>query len=187
MRVPSVQDPLLRKLLGRATGDDGWIGSQVGRQIEYVESLRATHDHSIVLVQAAIPERPQTFRFNCFQFALALVDPPDEVVRVCDDAIYPNSSFVAYLVDNELAQVAAEHSDDGDIIVYASEEKITHAGRINGDAIVSKWGGAHTWMHGVFEVPDRYGSNVRFFRALTRNEAVGAFLAYAQHVRSRER
>jgi hypothetical protein len=64
-------------------------------------------------------------------------------------------------------------------VVYAAGSRIEHAGRVNKKAIESKWGLGHTWRHGLYEVPWRYGNVVRFFSHLSQEESVRAFLHYA--------
>jgi len=51
---------------------------------------------------------------------------------------------------------------------------------VRGGMIESKWGTAHLWRHRLFEVPLRYGSTVRFFKALEVSDCQLAFVKYAE-------
>lgn len=60
-----------------------------------------------------------------------------------------------------------------------SESVITIVRNPQEGAIESKWGKAHLWRHGVYEVPWRYGNTVRFFRHVSEEDSARAFLEYA--------
>jgi hypothetical protein len=94
--------------------------------------------------------------------------------------VYPNSKFVAYLIDHHLTEVSPAAADDGDIVVYFAGAVPKHAGRVDGSSIVSKWGTAHLWRHRLFEVPAAYGETVRFFRAINSVDSKLAFVRFAQ-------
>jgi hypothetical protein len=86
--------------------------------------------------------------------------------------------FIQHLVDKWLEEVPIEDAKDGDHVLYI-RSRIEHAGKVVQGAVESKWGKAHLWSHGVFEVPRRYGDTVRFFRHVSKEECIQAFHEYA--------
>jgi hypothetical protein len=49
----------------------------------------------------------------------------------------------------------------------------------NGE-VISKWGIGHLYQHQLFEVPESYGSKLRFFTRLSYNEAYSYFRSFAE-------
>ncbi len=172
--------PGLRDELDRIASDV--VGEDVANQVPLISALRTRYPHSIELEAQAIPGEPATFRFTCFQYALDLTEPPPVIVHIATvwRDVYPNATFVLYLIDRLLAEVARDDVTDGDVVVYFSNEEPAHAGKVRGGRVVSKWGTAHLWRHGLYEVPTRYGSEVRFFHPLTRSQSEEAFLRFAE-------
>jgi hypothetical protein len=175
--LSTTNDPVLRSELDRIT--DRFVGDAVGQQITAVKVLQG---HNIRLESEAVPDNPKTFRFTCFQFALGLTDPPELIVQIATiySDVFPNSEFVNYLVVNYLTEIALEEIQEGDIVIYYTGGTPTHAGLIKNGLVVSKWGTAHLWQHNLFEVPQRYGNEVRFFRPITEEDSQLAFLRYAE-------
>ena len=77
-------------------------------------------------------------------------------------------------------QIDSKEVEDGDVVVYSDDGVVKHAGRVQDGMIVSKWGTAHLWWHRLYEVPLRYGSTVKFFKALASTDSELAFLHYAE-------
>ena len=183
--VEEKNNEALRKALSEITTQH--IRKQAHEQIHLIEGLREQYGHSISLVQQALPGRPETGQFTCYQYAFNLVDAPPEVVRIASDhqKIYPNPAFVQYLIDQVLTELPAPK--DGCVIVYSDGQGIKHAGKMQGQMVVSKWGTAHLWRHQIYEVPITYGSDVRFFEAIQAEQSVQAFLRYAERELAKER
>src|SRR5690349_2867899 len=78
------------------------IGARVGEQIRLIEELRPRFDHSITITSSAVPTDRDTFAYNCFQYALNLVQPPKLVAEIATlyPHVYPNSQFIQYLAAN---------------------------------------------------------------------------------------
>jgi hypothetical protein len=99
-----------------------------------------------------------------------------------DGNVFANSTFVAYLIEHE---VLCEKSDPdpGDIILYFREGSPAHAGIIVGEGrVVSKWGIGNLYEHNVYEVPEKYGQEIRYYQPVTVHTALEHFLEYAaQH------
>lgn len=81
-----------------------------------------------------------------------------------------------------MIEVTPADAREGDLVFYfGDDEQFKHAGlsRTNG-RLMSKWGIGHLYEHGVFEVPESYGTKVRFFRKLSYDLAFGHFMRFAQ-------
>lgn len=159
---------------------DTYACDEVGDQIQQINNLAQRYPHSISLVHEAIPNKPETFSFNCYQhsFDLVNVEPVDRIMRT-RPSVFPGREYVAFLIDNFLCEVRVQHAEDGDHVIYSTDLRIEHAGRISAGAIESKWGLMHLLRHGLYEVPSRYGNRVRFFTRLSQRDAVQAFLDFA--------
>ena len=173
-------DQVLRGRLQEIT--DRLIADQVGLQVEAVARLSEAHPHCISLVEQAIPDRADTWRYTCYMYAFELHPPPRAVQQIAGafGAIFPGSAFVNFLIDRHLDEVAPGEVVQGDVVVYLAADSPKHAGKVDSGAVVSKWGTAHLWRHRLFEVPSSHGDVVRFFRGMQRTDALGAFLEYAR-------
>lgn len=173
---PSNQD--LRKALDHIIGT--YVSDSVGEQIRQIRNLARRYPHSISVVQEAIPNRPETFQFNCYQhsFELVNVEPVNRLMRT-DRSLFPGREYVQFLIDNVLREITLSQAQDDDHVVYSSDLHIEHAGKIRAGAVESKWGLMHLFRNGVYEVPSRYGNNVRFFRHLPQHDVRQAFLDFA--------
>jgi hypothetical protein len=166
----------LREQLEEIT--DRYGDDRVAEQIPRIAELNGRFPHSISLLQAAIPDKPETFQFNCHQYSFGLARA-ENVTRIMKEYwhVCPGREFVQFLL-TRLEEIRADNARDGDHVIYAGSE-IEHAGIARGERIESKWGLGHLWRHGVYEVPLRYGNHVRYFLRLTSEACVGAFLEYA--------
>jgi len=158
---------------------DRYADDRMAEQILRIAELTARFPHSISLWQAAIPGKPETFQFNCYQHSFGLARA-ESVIHIMREYwhVFPGREFVQFLLDTRLEETLTEEVRDGDHVIYAGAE-IEHAGIVRGEGIESKWGLGHVWRHGVYEVPLRYGNHVRYFRRLPSETCVGAFLEYA--------
>jgi hypothetical protein len=157
------------------------IYERVGEQPAAVRALRALHPHSIELAREALPNDPKTFRYNCFQYAFGLQDPPKEVVDICTryQDVFPSSEFVSFLVSQYLLEISPACAGIGDTVVYFQNDRPNHAAIFVDDSLVSKWGTAHLWRHGIWEVPSHYGQTARTFRPIRKPVAIEAFILFA--------
>jgi len=81
---------------------------------------------------------------------------------------------VQSLIELLLQEVGPEQAEEGDHVLYFGQQ-LEHAGKVCAGMVESKWGKGHLWQHGVYEVPQRYGDIVRFFRQVSREDAIAAF------------
>jgi hypothetical protein len=168
---------LLREELDRITEDYAGSDEQIVQQIDLIESLTAKFNHTIRLVRARVPgERI----FTCYQYSLSVHDSEAlQHAMLLTPFLSFGRDFMKYLIDTRLKEIAIQDVNDGDHVVY-SNSSIQHAGKVAAGKVESKWGRAHLWSHGVFEVPQNYGSTVRFFSRIDQEAAVDAFLEYAK-------
>jgi hypothetical protein len=167
----------LREQLEEIT--DRYADDRVAEQIPRIAELNARFPHSISLLHAAIPDKPETFQFNCYEHSFGLARA-ESATRIMKEYwhVFPGREFVQFLLDTRLEEIPMDKARDGDSVIYAGAE-IEHAGIVRVERIESKWGLGHLWRHGVYEIPLRYGNHVRYFRRLTSETCVGAFLEYA--------
>jgi hypothetical protein len=159
-----------------------YVNDNVAEQIPEIASLASTYPHTITLVCEAIPDKPETFQFNCYQYSFDLANV-ESVKRIMKNysSVYPGREFVQFLIERRLEEISGDEANDQDHIIYSAGMQSEHAGKVFEGAIESKWGLMHLWRHDVFEVPWHYGNNVRFFRHLPQSESVQAFSTLPPH------
>lgn len=155
-------------------------------QITAIQSLSEKYPHSILLVNEARMDEPATYKYTCYMYAFDLRDVPGlKQMTGGSNDIYPGSVFVSYLIDEFLEEIGLNDAKDKDYVVYLSEGKIKHAGKVYRGKVISKWGYGHLWEHALFEVPSKYGNEVRFFKQLPENKCMDAFKRWAHFVLSK--
>lgn len=161
---------------------DKYIGHLVGQQIKLIAELSSRYNHSIRLKGEAKLGMPKTFRYNCYQYAFDTITSPQiEKIASIHQSIFPNSEFIIFLIRNGiLREINWEDRRNGDIIIYFANTKPAHAGKINSDKIISKWGLAHLWEHNIYEVPISYGTEFKIFSRVDSNLCVSSFIEYAK-------
>ena|GEM_PF-1956200 len=165
--------------LRKAVGDIMTKEQDVSR---HAALIGAIPDHTIRPLRRGDPRKPEADRYNSFGFALDLADSERHIaVATHFRNIHADNVFVIYLLKNGgLEEVQPESLHKGDIVIYFHNADPTHAGKIFGDRVISKWGLGNLWEHALFEIPASYGTDVRYFRALGAGPAETAFLKYAQ-------
>lgn len=119
--------------------------------------------------------------YDCFTFALDLIDS-EERIAVRDFAprkigpiqrpgiadVLPGPNFIHYLQLQERPSFSM--CPDYDLAIYLDRfGKIKHIGKVFKGNIVSKWGmKGYLWQHGIWEVPNSYGINVKFYSQLSK-------------------
>jgi hypothetical protein len=162
---------LLREELNLITARDG-SAAELKEQIEHIDSLRTKYPHSITLLRETIPNG---LRFNCYQYAFSLENITLRVGILRE--VRPLRDFTQSLVDGLLDEISLDNAENGDHVLYIGSQ-IEHAGKINEGMVESKWGLGHLWRHGLYELPLKYGVCVRFFRRISPQDALHAFLAF---------
>jgi hypothetical protein len=104
---------------------------------------------------------PAIYEVNCYMLTLDVAPKAGAEMRL--GQVFPGKEFVeALLADGRLRE------NEGPIVIYLRDDAPEHAGRRDGDAVISKWGagGTHIWRHALWDVPDSYGDVARFFAPL---------------------
>ena len=137
---------------------DAWLSSQV----RVVAGLANLYPHGIHLhTQCSAAEER-----NCFMFAFGM--SADAVRDECRGPIFPGKKFVQSLADKMLLRARSgsiSHAEDGDILIYYYNSEPEHAGIWTNKKVISKWGSGPTniWEHNIYEVPKKYGDEVRAY------------------------
>ena len=123
---------------------------------------------------------PETENYNCFIFALRLHDNK-EIITETKGFIY--DSFIKKLIEiGELTKTT--NPQTGDYVVYQDKtnypDNLTHIGIIDKDKIVSKWAWGPLIKHGVWDVPQEYGDDVFYFKAISSEKAEELYKTYKQ-------
>ncbi len=150
-----------------------------------IVELGATIPHSI----RRLPDEAKGF--NCFAHAFGLIE--SDAYRAIQDrdaisqsnVFFAGSKFSQFVIKNgTLVEVPEECSGPGEIVMYLDDKGgPKHAGKIASGRfgcwrIQSKWGGGLFLEHGLWEVPENYGSQTKFYRALPGDMAENAFLQF---------
>lgn len=150
-------------------------------QIARVTALCTVQTHSIKVASDPQLGGVPLDKFTCFMHTFDLIDSTavTEIARTFKET-YPNSDFVAYLVSRYLSELPQKDAHDCDVVIYSNDNEITHAGKLKGGRVVSKWGTGYLWEHDLSEVPAKYGHVIKFYRAIPPVVADEAFVAYAR-------
>jgi len=124
-------------------------------------------------------------RYTCLMHALAFTQKP-EYIAIAErglGSVFAGRRFAHWLLDESLLnEKTREEARDGDLVFYFDDEdQFRHAGlMIGGRRVRSKWGTGHLVEHELFEVPESYGTTLRFFKKPSYDEAYGAFRRFAE-------
>jgi len=96
--------------------------------------------------------------------------------------IFANPRFAHWLIDhNHLAEVPEDEATEGDLVFYFADSGLKHAGLLRDDGrVTSKWGIGHLYEHELFEVPESYGTYVRFFKPVPYDVAYDHLTHFAE-------
>ena len=99
------------------------------------------------------------------------------------NVVFAGRKFAHWLIDrNLLREIPMNIAQDGDFVFYFDDRSLfRHAGVMIGkERVRSKWGTGHLFEHGVFEVPESYGTTVRFFKQMAEGAAYSHFRSFAE-------
>jgi hypothetical protein len=153
-------------------------------QVEFMQFLKTEYPHSIELWKeiqegpADFKEHPPATHFNCFMFCLDIQYGDIKEILGSNGRRIPNSDFMLFLCNGYMTEKAGESSNEGDYVLYFSDQKIVHAGKLESGRVLSKWGSGHVWIHGIFEVPVTYGNQVKYFNKIDKNICIKAFYEF---------
>jgi hypothetical protein len=120
-------------------------------------------------------------RYTCAMYAFDFAEKR-EYVQIAECGRFAGRDFLHWLLNmGLLEEVSEKDACQGDLVIYFSEAgRFEHIGaKPETDRVVSKWGTGHLYEHGLFEVPESYGTTVRFFKRLTFEAAYGYFREFA--------
>jgi hypothetical protein len=172
-------------------------------QVTALEEIRSASPHSIrsaKLSEFCELRDGETPEYDCFTFALDLIDCQERIAAreyaprkigpiprpgIADALLGPN--FLHFLQLPK--QTSLQACYDNDLVVYYDTfGNAQHAGKIVAGTIVSKGGmkGA-LWRHGLWEVPNSYGTSVQFYSLQTREYIRQQWLNYLYKLARRVR
>jgi hypothetical protein len=116
---------------------------------------------------------------TCVPYALALTDDPTyEGVRHAHRSIFAGADFMAWMIERHLDEL--HMPQPGCLVCYFSGDRWKHVGlMLPGQRVRSKWGVMPRYEHGIDEVPDTYGDDVRFYARPTSATAKVRFSEFA--------
>jgi hypothetical protein len=166
----------LRKNLEAMTQVD-----DVSRHPALLSALTRECPNTITLLNSVHPIKRYTCLMHVFDFA----EKPDYAAIATSGLgrIFAAGEFAHWLLDNgHLIELTQGEVRKDDIAFYFSDAgRFKHAGLMLANGrVVSKWGIGHRYEHALFEVPESYGSKVRFFRGLSYEEAFERFVQFAE-------
>ncbi len=121
---------------------------------ELINDLQAEFSHNIKLEELVSTDREENF--NCFMYVFDLQG--SKVIRhemKKKESIKFGRDYIDYLIRSGYLAP----NEQGKIIIYFDDTGPTHAGIINGNRIISKWGIGNLWQHDLWEVTINYGNN----------------------------
>ena len=145
---------------------------------DLIEDLCREIPHSIEVVQAAAPNH----RYTCVMHALDIVEN-GEYIAIANAApreIFASPRFVELLIVNgDLHELTGP--SEGALVVYCDQGSVKHIGRLlAATRVESKWGVGFLYRHELLEVPENYGSDLRFFTSVDREFALDRYVEYAR-------
>lgn len=153
----------------------------VSRHPTLLAGLTCECPNTVTLLNSVHPIRRYTCLMHVFDFA----GKPEYAAIATSGLgrIFAASAFAHWLIERGLlAEVNQADVHEGDLVFYFGDDgRFQHAGMCVTDGrVVSKWGIGHLYEHGLFEVPESYGTKVRFFRKLSYEEAFENFTRFAE-------
>ena len=113
--------------------------------------------------------------------ALSIVEDAEyiAIANAAPKEIFASPRFVERLIGRGGLHEVHE-STVGALVVYFDHGAVKHIGRLLTATLVeSKWGLGHLYRHELLEVPNNYGSDLRFFSAVDRDFTIDQYVEYA--------
>jgi hypothetical protein len=153
----------------------------VTRYPALLQSVNAAHPNTVKLLDSPHP----IHRYTCLVYAFNFAEQPEYVAIATQGlaVVFAGRQFAHWMIDHgHLSEVTAEDASTGDMVFYFDGQgQFQHAGIVNGgNRILSKWGTGHLYEHELLDVPESYGTQVRFFRSLPFEDAIQRFVEFAR-------
>lgn len=143
-----------------------------------IESLRRELPHSIEVVQTEAPN----YRYTCVMHALDVIENI-EYIAIANAAprdVFASPSFVERLIAQDYLHELGT-PEKGALVVYCYQGSVKHIGRLlTATRVESKWGLGFLYRHELLEVPENYGSDLRFFSPVDREFTLDRYVEYAR-------
>lgn len=166
---------MLRKRLNQITDEN------VGIHLSLFKKLKSEIEISIQVIDSEHP----IDRYQCIIYVFGFVEDREylKIARHGLGNVFAGKDFVKFLLDrNYLDEINKSEADENDIVLYFNNDGIEHAGKVETNKrVISKWGNGHLIEHEVFEVPEKYGDFVRYYKYLDKETALGYFVGFAKH------
>jgi hypothetical protein len=148
-------------------------GFPISQHREYIERVRLTHPHTVVFRQAIDLS-------TCVLYALSLSG--EAVYRAIavnfGGRVFAGRAFMQWLINGRLVEL--DKPMNGSLALYFNQGVWQHVGMVSGDGrATSQWGMFPVYDHDVWELPARYGDEVRYFSMLKIGEPLRLFLEFA--------
>jgi hypothetical protein len=148
------------------------------RHIDAVEGLKTQFNHSIKSLNPKVRWLPG---YTCLVYALGFAGDATysaAIKRVDPKEVFAGKEFFDWLLANKhLVKIEAGSESAGDFIVYFnSHNEFKHIGILTDKKRVeSKWGELGLYDHEIFDVPENYGDEIKFFEPIKYDVAIAAF------------
>lgn len=149
------------------------------QQVSKLEELRNVFNHTVDALDSDDLFFGAENTYNCFAYALNLIGQRQyiDIAGQYPNDVFANSDFVTFLLKNGRI---SETKGDGIIIYFSPTGKPTHAGRISGNSVKSKWGTGLLFKHNIFDIPISYGNNYKKYVALKPDLSLEYFYDFAE-------
>lgn len=149
------------------------------RHPSLLRRLSRVHRNSIRPCPSSYP----IYRYTCLMHVFQFAEHPDyiAIARHGPGQVFAGADFAHWLITRGLLDpVCAEEAKAGDLVLYFCDGAFKHAGLlIDGGRVLSKWGTGQLYEHDLYEVPDNYGDEVRYFASLSCESAFEYFTWFA--------
>lgn len=143
-----------------------------------IEKLNEKIPHSIKVLESIT----NINLYTCILFVFNIVNDEKylSLARMCPQNIYASTEFIQFLINRNYV-IELHQQSINCLIIYFENGKIKHIGRlINNNLVISKWGIGHLYQHPIFEVPSSYGTKIKCYSNINRDEMMNYFVEYAK-------
>ena len=166
---------MLRQRLQEMTENE-----DIGQHEALLQNIAANHPHSIRIAQSPHPINRYTCLMHAFDFT-----EKSEYIAIADyrlGRVYAGAAFAHWLIENdELEEIPSQEAQAGDLVMYFRDGAFKHVGLLQPNArVLSKWGIGHLYDHEILEVPESYGTDLRYYRGLSHDDAFDVFTQFAE-------
>ena len=139
-----------------------------------IERVRRTHPHTVTYRELLNEGTCATYAVHLFREKAYWAMASNFGRR-----IFAGRQFMEWLIQHHLSKIRRPVL--GCLATYFRDDVWQHIGVVSGSGrVTSQWGTFPVYEHGFFEVPARYGDDVRYFRGLRRGDALRLFLDFAK-------